>query len=55
MMTIVRRIIVAAMLLPLCLGASAQKYNKIIDKSVAVVGNELITISDIEACSPSCS
>ena len=49
MMTIVRRIIVAAMLLPLCLGASAQKYNKIIDKSVAVVGNELITISDIEA------
>jgi peptidyl-prolyl cis-trans isomerase SurA len=48
-MTIVRRIIVAAMLLPLCLGASAQKYNKIIDKSVAVVGNELITISDIEA------
>ena len=49
MMTFVRRIIVAAMLLPLCLGASAQKYNKIIDKSVAVVGNELITISDIEA------
>ena len=49
MMTIVRRIIVAAMLLPLCLGASAQKYNKTIDKSVAVVGNELITISDIEA------
>ena len=28
--------------------ASAQKYNGIVDKSVAVVGNELITLSDLE-------
>ena len=27
---------------------SAQKYNSIIDKSIAVVGNELITLSDVE-------
>lgn len=36
-----------AVALPFC--ASAQKYSKgLIDKSVAVVGNEVITISDIE-------
>ena len=35
-------------LLTLSAAASAQKYNGIIDKSVAVVGNELITLSDIE-------
>lgn len=28
--------------------AFAQKYNRVIDKSVAVIGNELITLSDIE-------
>ena len=31
-----------------CTGASAQKY-KYIDKTVAVVGNEAILISDIES------
>ena len=32
-----------------CAVASAQKYTGIIDKTIAVVGNEAITISDIEA------
>ena len=34
--------------LAVCAVSSAQKYNGIIDKSIAVIGNELITISDIE-------
>ena len=38
-----------AALLCLCAAASAQKYQGIIDKSVAIVGNEMITLSDIEA------
>ncbi|MBQ2161934.1 MAG: peptidylprolyl isomerase, partial [Bacteroidales bacterium] len=40
--------IVALSLLGSCLSASAQKYQNIIDKSVAVVGGELITLSEIE-------
>ena len=40
--------IVALLLLGSCLSASAQKYQNIIDKSVAVVGGELITLSEIE-------
>ena len=40
--------IVALALLGSCLSASAQKYQNIIDKSVAVVGGELITLSEIE-------
>ena len=33
----------------LCTLASAQRYNGLVDKSVAVVGNEMITLSDVEA------
>lgn len=33
----------------LCTIASAQKYGKVVDKTIAVVGNEMITLSDIEA------
>lgn len=32
-----------------CGAVWAQKYNGIVDKSVAVVGNEMITLSDVEA------
>ncbi len=35
-------------LLALCTAASAQRYGKVIDKTIAVVGNEMITISDLE-------
>jgi len=42
------KITVAVLLLSTALTASAQKYNGIIDKSVAVVGNELISLSDLE-------
>jgi peptidyl-prolyl cis-trans isomerase SurA len=35
-------------LLALCTVASAQRYGKVIDKTIAVVGNEMITISDLE-------
>ena len=38
-----------AALLCLCAAASAQKYSGIIDKSVAIVGNEMISLSDVEA------
>ena len=33
----------------LCIAASAQKYRGIVDKSVAIVGNEMISLSDVEA------
>ena len=33
----------------LCTLASAQRYNGLVDKSVAIVGNEMITLSDVEA------
>ena len=41
----------AAAVVLMCLGvaASAQKYRGLIDKTVAVVGNEMITLSDVEA------
>jgi peptidyl-prolyl cis-trans isomerase SurA len=32
-----------------CFLASAQKYNGVVDKSVAVIGNEMITLSDLES------
>ena len=32
----------------LCIAASAQRYRGVIDKSVAIVGNEMISLSDIE-------
>ena len=38
-----------AALLGICFTASAQKYKNVIDKSVAVVGGEIITLSDLEA------
>ncbi|MBP5520860.1 MAG: peptidylprolyl isomerase, partial [Bacteroidales bacterium] len=44
----IKTAIVALSLLGSCLSASAQKYQNIIDKSVAVVGGELITLSEIE-------
>ena len=47
-MKIKTTIILAAALLALCMPASAQKYRGIVDKSVAVVGGELITLSEIE-------
>ena len=42
---------VAAAVLMMCLGvaASAQRYQGIIDKSVAIVGGEMISLADIEA------
>ena len=43
------KIVLAGALSGLCASSYAQVYNGIIDKSVAVVGNELITLSDIEA------
>lgn len=42
------RVAVTAFFVGICSIASAQKYNGVIDKSVAVVGNELILLSDIE-------
>ena len=33
----------------LCTLVSAQRYNGLVDKSVAIVGNEMITLSDVEA------
>ena len=44
------RILLAAVLAFVCAGASAQKYSGgVIDRTAAVVGGELITVSDIEA------
>jgi len=43
------KIFAALALASLCTLASAQRYNGLIDKSVAVVGNEMITLSDVEA------
>ena len=42
------KIILVPALLSLSIAAAAQKYNGVIDKSVAVIGNELITLSEIE-------
>ena len=42
------KIAFAAALLAVSVLAAGQKYKGIVDKSVAVVGNELITLSDIE-------
>ena len=36
-------------MLCLCTLASAQKYKGVVDKTVAVVGGEMISLSDIEA------
>lgn len=38
-----------AALLGVCAVAQAQKYQSVVDKSVAVVGNEMISLSDLES------
>lgn len=43
-----RIIVISLALLSLCSVAAGQKYRGVIDKSVAVVGGELITLSEIE-------
>ena len=43
----VNKVLAASCLLFVCIMASAQKYN-VVDKSIAVVGNELITIGNLE-------
>lgn len=43
------KITVFAALALSCLPLSAQKYNGIVDKTVAVVGNEMIRLSDLES------
>lgn len=35
-------------MLCICVGANAQKYGNVIDRTIAVVGNEMICISDLE-------
>jgi peptidyl-prolyl cis-trans isomerase SurA len=42
------KILLVPALLTIGVTAAAQKYNGVIDKSVAVIGNELITLSEIE-------
>lgn len=43
------KILASAILVGICASASAQKYSGVIDKTVAVIGNEYITLSDIES------
>lgn len=38
-----------AALLGLCFSASAQRYRAVVDKTIAVVGNEMISLSEVEA------
>ena len=38
-----------AALLGVCAVAQAQKYQGVVDKSVAVVGNEMVSLSDLES------
>ncbi len=44
----IKRISACAVLATLALAASAQKYNGVIDKTIAIVGNEMISISNLE-------
>ena len=44
-----KKIVIIFASLLCCIGLSAQKYNGLVDKSVAVVGGETILLSDIEA------
>ena len=48
-MKIYLKSLAAVAMLGLCTLASAQKYKNVIDKSIAVVGGELITLSDLES------
>lgn len=43
-----KKIIISAICFCMALGAYAQKYNGLIDKTVAVIGGEFIMLSDIE-------
>lgn len=43
------KVLAAAALVMMGISANAQKYSRVIDKSVAVVGNELISLSDLES------
>ena len=47
-MQILRKVLASVLFVAIPLCASAQKYGKVIDKTVAVVGNEVIMVSDIE-------
>ena len=42
------RLFAAAVSVLLCASASAQRYEGVVDKSIAVIGSELITLSDLE-------
>ena len=42
------KVAAVAALMALCLSASAQRYDGIVNKTVALVGNEVVTIADIE-------
>lgn len=44
----IKRISACAVLATLAIAASAQKYNGVIDKTIAIVGNEMISISNLE-------
>ena len=48
-MKYILKTIAAVSLMGLCTVASAQKYDNVVDKSIAVIGNEMIALSDIEA------
>ena len=48
MMNHTLKLVAVTALLALCTGAAAQRYGRVIDKTVAVVGNEMITIADLE-------
>ena len=43
-----KKILAAAVLTLACLALNAQKYNGLIDKTVAVIGGEFVTLSDLE-------
>lgn len=44
----IKKISACAVLATLAIAASAQKYNGVIDKTIAIVGNEMISISNLE-------
>ena len=43
------RFAASGLLLCLCTAVSAQKYQGVVDKTVAIVGGEMISLSDVEA------
>ena len=48
MKTLMKIFAVPALLLGFCMTVSAQRYYGVVDKSVAVIGNEMISLSDLE-------